>query len=345
MIGVYQREMLAPPKLPLAVTTLYAELLDLTADDAVLGYANVGYTKKAVKGRTYWYRQYSTGRERVQKYLGPETPELLVQIDRERQRSRDRRDELRQRKQLCRALIATIGRTMDSTTAKILKALSEAGAFSAGAVLIGSHAYGIYAAMLGRNFRDAHIRTGDVDFAAIHVAVEHPVSFSEVIQAAEERMLLVPPAPHARITTKLKMRGSNYRVELLTPARDDSGKPVVIENLKFGAQPLPYLDYLIEGPVDAVAPVDVGIRVKVPAPERFALHKLIVAQARDRSYFAKREKDLAQAEELIAVLREDLPEELAAAWQDLVDRGGDYADKALASLRLLEISPDDISGA
>jgi hypothetical protein len=179
--------------------------------------------------------------------------------------------------------------------------------------------------MLGRKFRVAYARTGDVDFAAVQLAIERPVSFAEVIAAAEEKMLIVPASPYSRITTKLEMRGSDYRVELLTPRKGDSEKPVVIENLKFGAQPLRHLDYLIENPVDAAAPADVGIRIEVPAPERCALHKLIVAQA------------------LIDVLNEDLAGDLEAAWRDLMRRGPAHSSKAEASLKQLDMSTGNLA--
>ncbi len=328
-----------PAKLPLAISTLYAELLDLSEDDYLLGYAAGSYVSKNIKGKAYWYYQQTVGKERQQKYLGPETPELLDEIKSRKSKQMDRRKELSRRKEICQALTAGARIRMDSTTARILKALAEAGAYAAGAVLIGSHAYGIYPAMLGRKFSAANLRTGDVDFAAIHIAVSEPVSFAEVITTAEKNMLLVPPAPHAKISTKLKMRGADYRIELLTPAHGNQKKPIVLNNLKFGAQPLPYLDFLIEDPVDAVAPVDVGIRVKVPAPEKYALHKLIVAQARETSQFAKREKDLAQAMELLSILQTDLPAELSQAWDNLVDRGPDYSAKAITSLDQLGIAP------
>ncbi len=254
-----------------------------------------------------------------------------------------RRGELVRRSEICRALRSALPRTMDQTTVRILKALSEAGAFTAGAVLIGTYAFSIYGVMLGRKLKEANARTSDVDFAGIPIAVPDPISFAEIIQDAEKNMLIVPAAPNSRISTKLKLRDLAYRVELLTPGNTDENKPIIIPNLKFGAQPLPFLDFLIEKPTDAVLPADVGIRVKVPLPERYALHKLIVAQARDRSAFAKREKDLAQAEELISVLKEDLPKELAAAWRELEARGENYREKALASLNLLKTSPQDLT--
>jgi hypothetical protein len=137
------------------------------------------------------------------------------------------------------------------------------------------------------------------------------------------------------------MRNSDYRVDVLTPGDGDAG-PVVLPNLRFGAQRVAYLDYLIDSPVDAVVPADVGIRIRVPVPERYALHKLVVAQSRTRGFAVKAAKDLAQAEELIAVLHEDSPFELAKAWTILAARTDDAREKALRSLAAIGLTERDL---
>ncbi len=65
-----------------------------------------------------------------------------------------------------------------------------------------------------------------------------------------------------------------------------------------------------------------GVPVTVPAPERYAVHKLIVASRRrsDANGSAKREKDVQQARLLIEALeqtrsRDDLAEAFAEAWR------------------------------
>ena len=232
---------------------------------------------------------------------------------------------------------------MDHITGRILRALAQAGAFSSGAILIGTHAYAIYGAMLGRKLAVANVRTGDIDFAAVSVAIENPVSFADIIKSVDPKFFVVPPAPGSRITTKLKLQRSEYRVELLTPGAPGATRPVVIPNLKFGAAPVPYLGYLIRESLDAVAPVDVGIRVKVPPPARFALHKLVVAQERGSAAAAKRAKDLAQSSELIAILREMDPATLSEAWRDLERHGEAYRRRALRSLAALGLGVGDIS--
>ncbi len=68
-------------------------------------------------------------------------------------------------------------------------------------------------------------------------------------------------------------------IEFLTPAFGE-------ENLRdlpalgVSAQALNYLNYLIAKPIAAAALYRAGILVQVPRPERYAIHKLIVADRR-----------------------------------------------------------------
>ena len=70
------------------------------------------------------------------------------------------------------------------------------------------------------------------------------------------------------------------------------------------AQPLRFLDYLIHRPVRSVVLYGPGVPVQIPAPERFAVHKLIISNRRpdDPIGQAKARKDVLQAGELIESL-------------------------------------------
>src|SRR3546814_1613351 len=73
----------------------------------------------------------------------------------------------------------------------------------------------------------------------------------------------------------------------------------------------------------------------LPLPERYACHKLIVAQRRSADRRDKAAKDLAQAEALLTILLEDRPDDVADAWADLLARGPAWRHAALASHRRL----------
>jgi hypothetical protein len=73
-----------------------------------------------------------------------------------------------------------------------------------------------------------------------------------------------------------------------------------------------------------------GALVRVPHPARFALHKLVVATSRPAAMQAKRDKDLRQAAQLIEVLAEDRPGDLARA-RRAADARGERWGRALRS--------------
>jgi hypothetical protein len=60
--------------------------------------------------------------------------------------------------------------------------------------------------------------------------------------------------------------------------------------------------------------------VKVPAPERYAVHKLIVARRRPAGA-AKQEKDIQQAAALLELLAQKRPYELKTAWKEAYQSG------------------------
>jgi hypothetical protein len=101
------------------------------------------------------------------------------------------------------------------------------------------------------------------------------------------------------------------------------------------AQSLRFLNYLIADPISAVALYRSGILVRIPRPERYAIHKLIVAQRRQTGNLAKRRKDLAQAAALIKALAEDRPSELRQAYQTAMDAGPEWRATICTSLEMM----------
>jgi hypothetical protein len=135
--------------IPLALQTAYADLLDRAGsaafDDA---FAEDGvFTPKTVRGRRYWYFQIPAKEGRHQRYVGPETPELLERIRHHKDARHDERDR--------QALVSTLVRSAHlprpaPPIGDILAALAKAGVFRLRGVLVGTIAYQTYPAMLGR---------------------------------------------------------------------------------------------------------------------------------------------------------------------------------------------------
>ena len=92
-------------------------------------------------------------------------------------------------------------------------------------------------------------------------------------------------------------------------------------------------------PIWAVSLYRSGVLVQVPRPERFAMHKLIVAErCRAGPDSLKAAKDRAQADFLIAALAELRPDELRLAHDEAVARGPGWRDR-------IEASPDRLPAA
>jgi hypothetical protein len=103
--------------------------------------------------------------------------------------------------------------------------------------------------------------------------------------------------------------------------------PVYIRRLNAAAQPLKYLDFVLEDPLDAVVISGKPCLAKVPQPARFALHKLIVSQERSVVSADKQRKDIAQARLVLDLLREDRPGDIREALAAIEKRGSSWVKK------------------
>ena len=330
--------------IPLAMQTAYADLVDRCAVAAFeRDFAASGnFVAKTVRERKYWYFQEMTPEGRRQKYVGPETEELLEKIA----RHRDALDDTRDRQTLVSMLVrsAYLPRPQPKM-GQVLQALAEAGVFRLRAVLVGTIAYQTYPAMLGVRLPAASLQTGDLDIAqhrTISVAAKDktlpPLPVLKSVDASFR------PVPHLKNSTRSTsyVAAGGLRVDFLTPNRGaESGEPAALPALATDAHPLRFLDYLIHEPTQAVVLHGAGVYVSVPTPERYALHKLIVAQRPERPN-EKRNKDIVQAESLISVLAQGRALDLAAAWMEAIGRGRKWRQALASGLALLKAETRDL---
>lgn len=333
---------------PLEIQTLYSELLErLGAFEAhrAIGSAPGLFVTKTVKGQEYYYFQYSEpgGRSR-QAYVGRKDAALDALVARHeagRELSSTDRDSIQRVANLLR-----VGGAMltDAPSARVLRALAEAGVFRLGAVLVGTHAFSVIGNLLGVRWEGAALRTQDIDVAAdpaLSIAVPHlSADVPDILTGLEMGFLPVPGLDPANPSTSFMVRGQGLRVDLLAPAQRESGRPVAVPRLGAAAQPLKFLDYVMATPVTAAIVDGGGISVNVPDPVRFAFHKLIVAAERSVTFAAKRQKDLSQAGQVFEVLVEDRPGDVERGWTEIRARGTGWSRRVEQSLRALEeLSP------
>jgi hypothetical protein len=292
------------------------------------------FFKMKVKDRDYWYHKGSTADGRKQTYVGPVSDPEITQRVEEFERIKD---DQKARRKLVSTLVREAGLPApDRFTGDVVEALATAGIFRLRGVLIGTVAFQCYAGLLGVRPGGSALQTGDANFAQSH-AISAPVEDTlppmlDVLRTVDPTFREIPSQTDARRSFAFENK-DRYRIEFLTPntgSADYDGKPAPMPALGGAyAQPLRFLDFLLTDPVRSVMLHRSGIAVTVPAPERYAVHKLIVASRRqaDANGILKRDKDVKQAEILMeALIKTRRHAELAEAYAEAWERGPSWRD-------------------
>ncbi len=307
-------------KIPANLITLYADVLQRAEAG---GYRPGSISTKTVKGRKFLYAVEREGSLRSQRYLGPaDSSEAQGAAENVRRAQSDARE----RRATVRALKNASILAPTPEIGRILEAVETAGLFRDGLILIGTAAYRLYPLVVGYYLGSAAMMTQDADFSVASFAGKDVIDFEAVLKKADPsfkaHMSNTDKAP------KTYKSADGFTVDLLTKHVRNRKTPVPVPKLTAAAEALSYQEYLAEETMNAVALHGSGVLVRVPTPIRYAIHKLIVAQQRAKTN-PKRRKDLLQAKELLAVMREidedNYVDEIAAArrrgskWKAMVD--------------------------
>lgn len=326
----------------LFMQTTYAELLDRCRATAFQdAFSEDGsFVSKTIKGKLYWYFQQKSAEGREQKYVGPQTTELLKQIAEHKQTRNDERER--------RALVSTLVRSFGlprpiKEIGDIVAALAKAGVFRLRGVLVGTVAYQTYSPMLGTKLPQTILQTGDIDIAQfqnVSVAVEEQTPPAlDLLQNVDKTFRSVPHIHEKNVTSYVSNGG--LRVDFLTPNKGkDTDVPQPLRAFQTDAEPLRFLDFLIYDPEPAVLLHDAGIYVLVPSPQRYAVHKLIISRRRQQGA-AKQDKDVRQSAMLLDVLNEKRPYELKSAWEEAYARGPTWQRFLIEGLSQIPASTRD----
>jgi hypothetical protein len=213
--------------------------------------------------------------------------------------------------------------------------LAAHGLFRAGAMLLGTHAFEVVVNRLG--IRTAAFATEDVDIARpTRLSLANPPEggLLGLLRQSGIDFVDVPRWEHGAPATSYKERGrSRFTFDLLVPAAGKDAATVGVPELAAHASALPYLRYLVsESQTGAVISTHGAVAVRVPLPERLALHKLIVSELR-AGRPQKSRKDRQQAAILIAALGELQPGALEAAFAKTAVSTRRHIRNALALVR------------
>lgn len=318
-----------------SLATTYADVENhaLHQEEALVGTPGAISVRQNANGTRFYVRQfYDFERRKRDQYLvqvEAENGEAIADAWRTRvQEAKDLQRSIR--------LLAREGYALLS--AKHLAALAplaNRGVFQAGAVLVGTHAFEVIVNRLG--IRVAPFATEDVDIARpSKLALEKPPSggLLEMLRESGIDFVAVPSLVRGTPPTSFKEKGrSRFTFDLLVPTSGEEIQSLPVPELKAHATALPYLRYLLgETQVGAAISSHGATAVRVPLPERFALHKLIVAQLRT-GRAEKSRKDLRQAAVLIAAVGELFPGALVEAYSSIPGSARTHLRKSLASLR------------
>src|SRR5579871_4740120 len=268
----------------LTLQTMFAELEQKCLDaEFDRDFPDSGsFYKQKQRGRDYWYFSWYDAKagQKITKYVGPsDDPELAARIG----RFAELKANGQERRRIVRSLVAGGLPAPDGLTGDLLRAIGSAGFFRLRGVLVGSVAYQTYSGMLGVELASRLLRTEDIDLAQGHevsLAIgESTPPMDEILNSVDATFRASAPAAASKNSTGYRNK-AGYKIEFLTPNRgsdDRIGKPAKMPALGgVFAQPLRFLDFLIREPTRSVVLHEGGVLVNVLAPERFAVHKLIV---------------------------------------------------------------------
>ncbi|WP_165954328.1 GSU2403 family nucleotidyltransferase fold protein [Seongchinamella unica] len=291
----------------------YAEALEsvMTREASASSGDGFGFVKKSVTRGDHWYLQHTLAGKKKQYYFGPDNEEIRGRIAQQKARWDEGKADTAQVEKLVAMALAAGCAGISHRAYKVLYAAEQAGLFRAGGVLVGSFAFLAMGNMLGVSWRRDTTATQDIDLAASDEAMvaipENARPLGDVILDSETGLLSVPMLNPRAHSTSFKIRGGSFRVDLVTPRKGKPEGQQYVRAIQSYAEPVAFLEYLLEDTQKAVLLHKGGVLVNVPNPARFALHKLVVARRRPASQRTKATKDVKQATQLLTCLLDQNP--------------------------------------
>jgi len=215
---------------------------------------------------------------------------------------------------------------------RILKVFADNGLFNEGIELIGSWCFHLYQKHLG--VKSFPLRTQDIDFLIPNPF--HGKEHADFIQQLE----------NLGFNRDFKRDGSLYlwnaelKIEFITPEKGRGiDSSIKIKKLGINAIPLRFVAFLLDNPITII---NNRVKIRVPNPANFCLHKLIIASRRRKA--DKSLKDLQQAiSASMIVNRQDIQKlfhPLPKGWKQAILK---TLAKARRELPLLSEEVDNLS--
>lgn len=280
------------------------------------------------KGRRYLYEK----REGKLRSLGRETPELSKKKSDHDQRLKELRTRLKPLSKRMETMAPVnraigIGR-IPSVAGRILSELDMEGLLGSHIIVAGTNALYAYETAAGVRVGGEFVATGDADLLwdarrslqLSSAGIVRRQGFMNILKRADSTFV----AQHGLVATN----SVGYIVDLIIP---EQRPPELLSAGGVDAQPIEAMEWLLAAPQfeqTIIAADGVPIRIVVPEPRTFALHKLWVSRRQGRNAL-KKPKDIAHSR-IVATLADRylslpltakempwLPAELRALLKDL----------------------------
>lgn len=302
--------------------------LDVAAKDAEMhrSIADLpgGFTKKIIKGRTYWYYQCKLpGGGTQQFFVGPDDAATHDMIARHAvPTAQQAKVSLRQ---FARAAMELGCLSIPVKHGRVIGRLLDHGFFKAGGLLVGTHAFLAYQNMFGVRWCDGAFTT-DLDFAQtgrnVSLAIASNVSMDATTAVESLGMGFIPVVSG---TTFKKADEPDFDLNFLTTFGRTRDEPLYIPALNLTFQPLKFMELSLDDPIKSTMLLPKGpLVVNLPRPQKYVLHKLIVHGARPIEQRTKSNKDLIQAACLMDYLLDNDPDLVNESWEDVLSRGSSW---------------------
>jgi hypothetical protein len=314
--------------LSLSAQTAYAELQDQLRIQAIDRFRMLpgAFHKQTQKGKSYIYYGYRDldGTSRMA-YVGPEDSRVLELIKKhDAVKVGDAHSRIKAQAKSAEALgcVTTLTKHF-----RVVNRLEQYGFFGAGGILIGTHAFLVMGNMLGVRWMSSNL-TMDVDFAhagknvSIALGANVKMSVHDALSSLEMGLLPITEFSGKTGAQYRNPQDPELRLDFVTP-QTRTGGPVILPELGLALECLKFMEYSLVNTTQAVMLSKVGACiVNIPAPERYAVHKLIIYGERPVGDRSKANKDLGQAAAIFKVLFEGGNAGLVRdAWTDALSRG------------------------
>ena len=238
--------------------------------------------KKKVNGKEYFYLKYRKGNKVIYEYLGKEFPSKLAkQIERRKRLERELKEIKDAIKFLTHKRIKEV--ELIEPLENFFKIMTEEKLWEEGIEVIGAWCFGLYQKFLP--IRKFPLRTQDLDILIPYPYHGKAFDISNYLKQLgfEE---------HINPDQSVFYTGYGLKIEFLAPRRGRGvDKSPYIRKLGISPQTLRFTSILFDEGI--LLSISKGIKVRVPSPTTFLVHKLLVSEKRKDK--GKKEKDIRQA--------------------------------------------------